>query len=271
MTGYLEPSRGSVEIDGSPFTPDSVDAKRKIGYLPESAPAYADMIAWDYLAYEARLHGVDVASRVPEVIRLVGLDSHAHMPIRALSKGYRQRLGLAHTLIHDPELLVLDEPTSGLDPNQIVEVRSLIRSIAETKTVVLSTHIMQEVEAMCDRVIVIHRGRLRFDGAIDDFDARGDVQRIRCTAGGIERERLEDSLREIDGVRDVRSRRVDDAEDERSLIAVEIVADAGDDARPRVFRHAAERGFDIYELYRVRTSMEEVFRHLTQGDQHDEE
>lgn len=268
MTGYLEPSRGIVEIDGERFSPESVEAKRKIGYLPESAPAYSDMLAWDYLVYEGRLHGVEVETRVPEVIRLVGLDSHAHMPVRALSKGYRQRLGLAHTLIHDPELLVLDEPTSGLDPNQIVEVRNLIRRIAETKTVVLSTHIMQEVEALCDRVIVIHRGRLRFDGSIDDFDATGDAQRVRLLAGGISQSELERELTGLEGVQEVRSRTTD--EDEAvALVAVEIRAGTARDLRPIVFRHASERGFEIYELYRVRTSMEEVFHQLTQGE-HDE-
>ncbi len=266
MTGYLEPTRGSVEIDGEPFGPESVGTKRKIGYLPESAPAYADMLAWDYLAYEAGLHGVDAKTRVPEVIRLVGLESHAHMPVRALSKGYRQRLGLAHTLIHDPELLVLDEPTSGLDPNQIVEVRNLIRRIAETKTVVLSTHIMQEVEALCERVIVIHHGKLRFDGSIDDFDARGEVQRVRLLAGGVPAEQLETSLLSIKGVRDVHLRPTDDAES-GSLVAVEIRAEAGSDIRPVVFRYAGEQGFDIYELYQIRTSMEEVFHQLTQGAQ----
>jgi len=265
MTGFLEPSRGLVEIDGEPFSPESVAAKRKIGYLPESAPSYSDMLAWDYLAYEARLHGVDVDSRVPEVIRLVGLESHAHMPIRELSKGYRQRVGLAHTLIHDPELLVLDEPTSGLDPNQIVEVRNLIRRIAETKTVVLSTHIMQEVEALCDRVIVIHRGRLRFDGSIEDFDAGGDTQRIRLLAGGISQTDLVKDLAALPGVRDVRVRSTD--EDESSaLVAVEVRAGSAEDLRPRVFHRAGERGFDIYELYRIRTSMEEVFHQLTQGE-----
>ncbi|MFW6251193.1 MAG: ABC transporter ATP-binding protein, partial [Alkalispirochaetaceae bacterium] len=129
MTGYLEPSRGSVTIEGKPFDPDSVEAKRTIGYLPESAPGYGDMLAYDYLVYEARVHGVDPIERVPTVIRQCGLAEQAHKPIRELSKGYRQRVGLAHTLLHDPELLVLDEPTSGLDPNQIIEVRRLIREI----------------------------------------------------------------------------------------------------------------------------------------------
>lgn len=266
MTGFLEPSRGRVEIDGESFSPESVEAKRKIGYLPESAPSYSDMLAWDYLAYEARLHGVEVDTRVPEVIRLVGLESHAHMPIRALSKGYRQRVGLAHTLIHDPELLVLDEPTSGLDPNQIVEVRTLIRRIAETKTVVLSTHIMQEVEALCDRVIVIHQGRLRFDGSIEDFDTGGDLQRIRLLAGGISQDKLESELAGVEGVRDVRVRSTDEDE-ASSLVAMEIRAGVASDLRPVIFRRAAEGGFEIYELYRIRTSMEEVFHQLTQGEQ----
>ena len=141
---------------------------------------------------------MDPATRVPEVIREVGLASHAHKPIRELSKGYRQRVGLAHTLLHDPELLVLDEPTSGLDPNQIAEVRNLIRRIAETKTVILSTHIMQEVEALCSRVIVIHQGAIRYDGSIDAFSPT--TQRVHVTVGGIDPDDLVARVARLSGV-----------------------------------------------------------------------
>lgn len=259
MTGFLEPTAGSVRISGEEFSPDSVELKRRIGYLPESAPVYGDMLAWDYLTYEARLHGLDAATRVPEVIREVGLSSHAHKPIRELSKGYRQRVGLAHTLLHDPELLVLDEPTSGLDPNQIIEVRNLIRRIAETKTVILSTHIMQEVEALCRRVIVIHHGKIRYDGSIDAFAAA--TQRIHLLIGAGEREGLAAAVADLPGVLAVES---PGAIGDDGLEAVVIAGDTGTDLRPLVFRAAVESGaFTIYEMTRERTSMEDIFRELT--------
>jgi ABC-2 type transport system ATP-binding protein len=262
MTGFLEPTAGTVRIAGEAFSPDSVELKRQIGYLPESAPVYGDMLAWDYLTYEARLHGLDAAKRVPDVIREVGLGSHAHKPIRELSKGYRQRVGLAHTLLHDPELLVLDEPTSGLDPNQIIEVRSLIRRIAETKTVILSTHIMQEVEALCRRVIVIHQGKIRYDGSIDAFAAT--TQRIHLLIGAGEREGLTAAISRVPGVLAVES---GSAIADDHIESVVISGDPGTDLRPLVFRAAVESGaFTIYEMTRERTSMEDIFRELTSGD-----
>ena len=256
MTGYLSPTAGTVEIAGERFTPDAVELKRRIGYLPESAPVYGDMLAWDYLAYEARLHGLDPDVRVPEVIREVGLGSHAHKPIRELSKGYRQRVGLAHTLLHDPELLVLDEPTSGLDPNQIIEVRSLIRRIAETKTVILSTHIMQEVEALCSRVIVIHRGTIRYDGSIDSFAPT--VQRIHLTTGDAEPSAVVSALRDLPGVRSVDPGTAGDG-----LASFVVSGETDTDLRPEIFRRAASGAFTIYEMSRERTSMEDIFRELT--------
>lgn len=286
MTGYLEPTAGAVRIAGETFTPNSVALKRRIGYLPESAPGYGDMLAWDYLMYETRLHGLDGAVRVPEVIREVGLGSHAHKPIRELSKGYRQRVGLAHTLLHDPELLVLDEPTSGLDPNQIIEVRNLIRRIAETKTVILSTHIMQEVEALCRRVVVIHQGTIRYDGAIDSFAP--SVQRIHLLAGDTTVDELTTMLRQLPGVRAVApeehaapAERVPSDDPVRSserrtaptLVPVVVTGDTDEDLRPRIFKLAAESGrFSIYEMTRERTSMEDIFHELTTDeDAHDEQ
>jgi ABC-2 type transport system ATP-binding protein len=262
MTGYLEPTRGAVTIADTPFGPDSVEPKRQIGYLPESAPAYGDMLAWDYLSFAARVHGLDPAVRVPEVIREAGLQSHAHMPIRTLSKGFQQRVGIANTLIHDPELLVLDEPTSGLDPNQILEVRELIRRIAQTKTVILSTHIMQEVEALCRRVIVIHRGSIRYDGSIDAFAP--SVQRIRLIVSGADNATLGTHLSTIAGLRSVEQAELPPSDQQLGLHAVTVNSDPEVDLRPEVFRLAKEGAFDIYEMTRERTSMEDIFRELTQ-------
>ncbi len=262
MTGFLEPTSGSVTIAGAPFTPDSVALKRLIGYLPESAPSYGDMLAWDYLAWEARLHGMDPATRVPEVIYEAGLESHAHKPIRELSKGFRQRVGLAHTLIHDPDILILDEPTSGLDPNQIIEVRALIRRIARTKTVILSTHIMQEVEALCRRVIVIHDGTIRYDGSIAAFSGEG--QRIRIVFSKVEPKVLQEHLSRLPGLNTVA---VDD-EPGHTLTACTVESDGTTDLRPEIFRLAVERGLTLYEMVQERTSMEDIFHQLTREATH---
>ncbi|MFP4301296.1 MAG: ATP-binding cassette domain-containing protein [Spirochaetaceae bacterium] len=262
MTGYLEPSRGSVTIDGKPFDPDSVEAKRTIGYLPESAPGYGDMLAYDYLVYEARVHGVDPIERVPTVIRQCGLAEQAHKPIRELSKGYRQRVGLAHTLLHDPELLVLDEPTSGLDPNQIIEVRRLIREISKTKTVILSTHIMQEVEALCDRVIIIHRGRIRFDGPMGEVGGSlRERQLLRLTVAGGAPEEIRKSLSALDGVADCRL-----VDGEPGLTSLEIQAPGDLELRPELFKLAVSEDLTVYELTRERTSVEQLFQSLTQEE-----
>ena len=263
MTGYLEPTRGTVSIDGEPFGPDSVGAKGRIGYLPESAPVYGDMLAFDYLVYEARVHGVDPESRVPEVIRRCGLAEQAHKPIRELSKGYRQRVGLAHTLLNDPELLVLDEPTSGLDPNQIIEVRRLIKDISKTKTVILSTHIMQEVEALCDRVIIIHRGRIRFDGPMGEVGGSlKEQQLLRLTVSGGEADPLRHRVASLEGVAEARL-----VAGEPGLTTLEITAAGGRELRPELFNLAVAEGVTIYELTRERTSVEQLFQSLTQEDQ----
>lgn len=275
MTGFMEPSSGEVLFDGVPFGPDSVALKRRIGYLPESAPAYGDMLAWDYLAWEAALHGLDVEQRVGEVIRQVGLQSHAHMPIRALSKGYRQRVGLAHTLLHDPEFLVLDEPTSGLDPNQIIEVRNLIRRIAQTKTVILSTHIMQEVEALCDRVILIHRGSIRYDGAISALTAGVNAggappQRIRVGAAAPSFDALRAVLGAVPGVLAVEPADTDPSDgdgaaDGPGVVSAAVLADPAVEVRPAIAEAlaAAKPAHALYELMRERTTVEELFHELT--------
>ncbi|SIQ32984.1 ABC-2 type transport system ATP-binding protein [Alkalispirochaeta americana] len=273
MTGFLEPTAGQVFLDDQPFTPDSVEARRRIGYLPESAPLYGDMFAWDYLVYEARLHGLDPSERVPQVVRQVGLASHVHKPIRELSKGYRQRVGLAHALLHDPEILVLDEPTSGLDPNQILEVRALIRRIAETKTVILSTHIMQEVAALCRRVVVIHQGQVRFQGLLEDFSLGGGVtggMPVRMVLAGIDPVVLLKRLEAIPGVE-----RVELLEPGRdgigvypdpSAVIVRVFPRAGLEVRPELAREALSS--ELYEIVQEQSSLEDVFHALTREVHH---
>ena len=170
VTGYLPPSEGRVEVCGFDVAEAPLETKKRVGYLPEHNPLHEEMYVQEYLLFVAGLHNVaDRKARVAEVIREVGLTPEQHKTIGQLSKGYRQRVGLAQALLHDPEVLILDEPTSGLDPNQLVDIRALIRSLGKDRTVVLSTHIMQEVEAMCDRVVLIRLGEIVADAPLADM------------------------------------------------------------------------------------------------------
>ena len=170
VTGYLPPSSGTVLVCGLNVEEEPIETKRRVGYLPEHNPVHLDMYVREYLDYVARLHGLsDRSDRVHEIIAKVGLDPEAHKLIGQLSKGYRQRVGLAQALIHEPDVLILDEPTSGLDPIQLVGIRELIREVGKKRTVILSTHIMQEVEAMCERVVLINQGELVADGDLASF------------------------------------------------------------------------------------------------------
>lgn len=168
ITTYIEPTSGSVSVNGFDIFDESVDVRRSIGYLPEHNPLYLDYYVREYLNFHADIHKIK-KQRVEEIIDLVGLIDIKGKKIGQLSKGYRQRVGLAAALLHDPEVLILDEPTTGLDPNQLKDIRNLIKEIGKTRTVLLSTHIMQEVEAMCDRVVIIHRGNIVADRKLSDF------------------------------------------------------------------------------------------------------
>jgi ABC-2 type transport system ATP-binding protein len=183
ITGYIPPTSGEIYVNGMDAVEESLAIRRIIGYLPESNPLYEDMYIREYLFYIAGIYGLRKQGKelVEHVIDQTGLGAESHKQIRALSKGYRQRVGLAQTLIHDPEILILDEPTSGLDPNQIIEIRNLISELGKEKTVMLSTHILQEVAAICDRVIIINQGRIVADESV----------------GGQSGEKLEEKFREL--------------------------------------------------------------------------
>ncbi|MBM3448446.1 MAG: ATP-binding cassette domain-containing protein [Bacteroidetes bacterium] len=174
ITGYIPPNSGKIYVCGYSVLENPFEVKKRVGYLPEKNPLYMDMYVREYLTFVAQIHKVkEVEKRVEEMIQLVGLGSESHKKIHQLSKGYKQRVGLAQSIIHDPEVLILDEPTSGLDPNQIKEIRDVIVSIGKQKTVLLSTHIMQEVEAMCSRVIIVRKGEIVADGAIEEYTRNG--------------------------------------------------------------------------------------------------
>ncbi len=172
LTGFLRPTSGSAMVNDLVVDTDSTQIRRLIGYLPEHNPLYLEMYVQEFLAFSGALYGLSgkrLKEKVAEIIEKVGLGPEKHKKIGQLSKGYRQRTGLAQALIHNPDVLILDEPTTGLDPNQLVEIRELIREVGKNKTVILSTHIMQEVEAICDRVIIIHRGKIVADATLQDI------------------------------------------------------------------------------------------------------
>lgn len=200
ITGYLRPDEGNIEVCGIQVKGEAIDTKRKIGYLPESNPLYHDMYVREYLDFIAGVHKIiQKNKKINEVIALTGLLPEAHKEIGQLSKGYKQRVGLAAALIHDPEVLILDEPTTGLDPNQIIEIREVIRELGKNKTVLFSTHILQEVEALCDRVIIINKGKIVTDSTLEDLLSSSLQEDPNVVSLQTKSRKLEDIFRELTG------------------------------------------------------------------------
>ena len=207
LTGYLKPTSGTVRVKEYAIDRNSLEVKKIMGYLPESAPLYHDMLVYDYLEYVAAIREIGVdrrLARIRELGDLCGLKEVMHKPIASLSKGYKQRVGLAHAMMADPEILILDEPTSGLDPNQIVEIRDIIKRIGKEKTVILSTHILSEVEATCDRVVIISRGRIVADNDIVSLKrSAGNRNWINLTLQGADAEPVKELLATEAGVQEI--------------------------------------------------------------------
>ena len=263
LTGYLAADGGTISVGEHRIDENPLDVKRMIGYLPESAPIYGDMVVYDYLRYVAAVRGIDDLARLRETAAMCGITEVMHRNISELSKGYKQRVGLAHAMIHDPAILILDEPTSGLDPNQIIEIRNLIREIGRKKTVILSTHILPEVEATCDRVIIINRGKIVADDRTENLQA-GVARTVSLTVDGVDRVALADVLSAMDGVRDVRHL------PEGEYVSVLVTTSQDRDLRPDIFRAAVQRNWTLYELKNEYMSLENVFRELTGGNNGDQ-
>jgi gliding motility-associated transport system ATP-binding protein len=258
LTGTLQPDQGRVLFDGQSIGDDLTAAKRRTGYLPESNPLYEDMLVCDYLAFAGRLRelqGKSLRLAVRRAADRTGLEDVFYRPVAEASKGYRQRIGLAAAILHEPEILVLDEPTEGLDPNQRVEIRRLVSELGRERTVLLSTHVMQEVESTCSRLLIISKGRLTADGSVNEVITgdRGLAQYVIEAEG----EEVGSSLAALPGV----ARHAEESLEQRVRVRLEAAGDA--DLRPLVFRMAQERGWTLWELHRERVSLEEVFRHLT--------
>lgn len=266
ITGFLAPSGGSAAIQGHDVLLSPIEARGKIGYLPENAPIYPDMVVRDFLEYVGRVRGLGRAERATAIERVAdqcGIPDRLGQRVGELSKGYRQRVGLAQALIHSPPILILDEPTTGLDPNQIVEIRNLIREIGRHKTVVLSTHILSEVQATCDRVVIINRGTLVADGATDEVTTRtrgGQLLQLTLAPGKVapSAEAVAAALAHVSGVERVKA--IEAATSEQ--YAFEVLASV--DVRAELFRLAVDQGLVLLEMSREKSNLEEVFRRLTQ-------
>lgn len=255
ITGFIPASDGKVKVCGLDVEENSMAVRRKIGYLPEHNPLYLDMYVKEYLDFVADVYKIsNKRERITEMIQLVGLEREQHKKIGALSKGYRQRVGLAQAMIHDPEVLILDEPTSGLDPNQLVDIRKLIKKIGKTKTVMLSTHIMQEVEAICDRIVIINNGQIVADNSAKELQHQQNEQVI-IVEFDEEVSVSRNELKKIPGVQQVRK-----VEESTSWL---LQSNKEGDLRKIVSRHAAQNDWLIISLKVEEKSLEQVFKELT--------
>lgn len=255
LTCFIPQSEGSAKVCGFDTMESPMEVRQRIGYLPEHNPLYLDMYVWEYLNFIARIHKVSKPkARIKEMIDMTGLEREQHKPIGALSKGYRQRVGLAQAMLHDPEVLILDEPTSGLDPNQLVDIRNLIKTIGQEKTVIFSTHIMQEVQAICDRVIIINKGKLVADDPIERLQQKisgGTVLTLEF------KEKInKGKLKALQGVKEIK---------ELSKQRWQLVCKENQDLRADVFRFAVDQNLTLLEMHREQFSVEDVFQELTKN------
>jgi ABC-2 type transport system ATP-binding protein len=254
ITGYLEPDGGDILVCGIPVRREPLAAKKKIGYLPEANPLYYEMYVREYLDFMAGVHKVDKpAARIEEVIGLTGLQPESHKKIGQLSKGYKQRVGLAAALIHNPEVLILDEPTTGLDPNQIVEIREVIRNLGRDKTVLFSSHILQEVEALCDRVIIINKGKLVADDRISRLSTHTGNHQIRVSfAEALEQE----WLTRLEGVE------LAESNDRKTWT---LSTPDPENLRRQLMGLSLQHNLNIVSLQTEHKNLEDIFRNLTRG------
>lgn len=266
LTGILPPTSGRAEVDGLDVEKHPLEVRRRIGYLPEAAPTYSEMRVIEFLRFRARMFGVERGKRrrnIDMALRRCWLDEVKRRPIHQLSKGYRQRVGLAAALLHQPPVLILDEPTVGLDPTQIREVRGLLRELAQTQTILLSTHILPEVELTCDQIIMIARGRVRAQGSIDDL--RSQAQRVARYVIEADSPAAEQALRDVRGIKDVQSQSLDGKW--RRIIAV--AAEGEGDLRERLAGLLQAAGCGVRELHREAPSLEHLFVTMIAKAEHD--
>lgn len=253
VTCFIPQSDGTVEVNGYDVAKNPMEVRRSIGYLPENNPLYKDLYVKEYLTFVARLHQVkNIRQRVDEMVQMTGLEREQKKIIGALSKGYRQRVGLAQAMLHDPQVLILDEPTSGLDPNQLAEIRSLIKQLGQKKTVIFSTHIMQEVQAICDRVVIINKGEIVANDTIETLKSRIKGESVVTVefAQSVDKKLLL-SILKVKQVKDLGKNRW------------QLLAPAEVDIRPELHQFVIKHNLTLLEMHKEVSSVEDVFQQLT--------
>ena len=259
ITCFLSPTSGNIEVENMNIKNKQIEIKRLIGYLPEHNPLYIDMTVYDYLKFVADIREIsNFSSRIKEVIKQCGLNGVVHKPINTLSKGYKQRVGFAQAILHDPKILILDEPTSGLDPNQIVEIRGLIKELGKEKTLIISSHILQEVQAVCDRIVIINEGKIVADGSTEELkSAFQNKTKLILELIAPENEIVEIS----DNIKETSILSISPLNE--TTLKVEIEFDSADDKRAEIFNFIKSKEWTLLEMHRENISLEAVFRNLT--------
>jgi ABC-2 type transport system ATP-binding protein len=265
LTGFLRPSSGSVNILNHNIEEHPLEIKKILGYLPESAPLYHDMLVYDYLNYVADIRGIENSGkldRIRQLANLCGINEVMHKPVNELSKGYKQRVGLAHAMMNDPEILVLDEPTSGLDPNQIVEIRRIIKQIGKEKTIILSTHILSEAEATCDRVVIISGGKIVADGSTESLkESAGNKKYIHLTLQNADFKSVDKMLSSLEGISSVT--RIAESD---SQLDVRLDYRASFDQRATIYQEIKKTDWIVLDFHQESQTLETIFRELTLED-----
>ena len=262
ITSFLAPTSGSVSVDGLDTQKDSLKTRSKIGYLPEMVPLYEDMLVFEYLKFVADIRGIEkneINKKIKEASNACGLAKVLKRPIEELSKGYRQRVGLAQAIIHDPDILILDEPTTGLDPNQIFEIRDLIKKIGKEKTVIFSTHILSEASAICDRIVIINRGKIVAQGTPSELKTQAESGVIYYLKIKGDKEKV---LERLKSIKDVKKVKVKNKEAENSYLYI-IEPESKLDLRENISRTVMTNGWPILHFSKKSISLEDIFRELT--------
>ena len=262
LTGFLQPTAGSIQVKDYSIDQHPLEIKKILGYLPESAPLYHDMLVFDYLNYVADIRAIEKnrkLKRIRKLADLCGINEVMHQPIDVLSKGYKQRVGLAHAMMNDPQILILDEPTSGLDPNHIAEIREIIKQIGKEKTIILSTHILSEAEATCDRVVIINRGKIVADGSTESLkESAGDKKDIYLSLQNASFKSVETLLSAIDGIAGIT--RVEETDGQ---LDVQLHCDASVDPRAAIYENIKQTDWVLLDFHQKTQTLETIFRELT--------
>ena len=262
LTGFLRPTSGQIKVQDYSIDEDSLQIKKLLGYLPESAPLYHDMLVYDYLDYVANIRRLDSSkkiSRIRQLADLCGISEVMHKTINELSKGFKQRVGLAHAMMDDPEILVLDEPTSGLDPNQIIEIRDIIKQIGQEKTVILSTHILSEAEATCDRIVIINKGKIVANDTTNTLkQSAGGNNLINISLQDAEFESVKQQLASINKISDIIK-----VSDDDGILNLQLTCASSADIRGDIYKEIIQTDWTLLEMHQETRTLENIFRELT--------